>query len=379
MRLSNLMKNAGLATLAAAMALTALPAAAQDGNRGHQAERGGGGERSRGGDGGGGYRGGRQANAPAAVAPQVRGNAAPTYQARDRSRQVSNGGDQGARNWDRGRDYRGQANVTARNQAAARAAAQVEQPTERRVAQARDNRASVRYQGRDSSTAAYRTNADRRGQSDYRGTNRADADRSNNRYAADASRSRYDNDRSRYDNDRSRNDRGRSSYNSGRSAYDNGRAGYNNGRSSYNNGRYASNNNYRRWDSRSWRNDRRYDWHDYRSSNRSIYRLGSYYAPYRGYSYRRLSIGFSLDSLFFGNRYWINDPGYYRLPARIRTLPLDPLLRRCAAGRHLFGRSGGRDLRLLLVSGRRFCLPCISPRPPRWGLLHACKVGAGGR
>ena len=38
------------------------------------------------------------------------------------------------------------------------------------------------------------------------------------------------------------------------------------------------------------------------------------YAPYRNYSYRRLTIGFFLDQLFFGQNYWINDPGYYRLP-----------------------------------------------------------------
>ena len=38
-------------------------------------------------------------------------------------------------------------------------------------------------------------------------------------------------------------------------------------------------------------------------------------APYRDYRYRRLSIGFYLDSVFFGSRYWINDPWTYRLPA----------------------------------------------------------------
>ena len=45
-----------------------------------------------------------------------------------------------------------------------------------------------------------------------------------------------------------------------------------------------------------------------------MFRLGRYYAPYRNYSYRRIGIGFSLDSAFFGNRYWINDPYSYRLP-----------------------------------------------------------------
>ena len=45
-----------------------------------------------------------------------------------------------------------------------------------------------------------------------------------------------------------------------------------------------------------------------------MFRLGAYYSPYRNYSYRRLSIGFFLDSLFYSNRYWINDPWRYRLP-----------------------------------------------------------------
>lgn len=70
----------------------------------------------------------------------------------------------------------------------------------------------------------------------------------------------------------------------------------------------------RQWD-RSWRNDNRYDWQRYRATNRNVYHVGRYYAPYRNYSYRRLSIGFALDPLFFGQDYWIGDPGYYRLPA----------------------------------------------------------------
>ncbi|WP_334182334.1 RcnB family protein [Novosphingobium sp.] len=77
--------------------------------------------------------------------------------------------------------------------------------------------------------------------------------------------------------------------------------------------RWAGNDN-RRWDRSDWRRDNRYDWQHYRDRNRSVYRMGGYYAPYRGYSYRRLSIGFSLGSLFYGSNYWINDPWEYRLP-----------------------------------------------------------------
>src|SRR3546814_363794 len=68
-----------------------------------------------------------------------------------------------------------------------------------------------------------------------------------------------------------------------------------------------------RWN-RDWRSDRRYDWRSYRERNRSHYRMPRYYNPYRGYGYTRFSIGFSLNSLFYGSRYWINNPGYYRLP-----------------------------------------------------------------
>lgn len=76
-----------------------------------------------------------------------------------------------------------------------------------------------------------------------------------------------------------------------------------------------------RWDNdrrdnwnRDWRRDNRYNWQSYRNSNRTIFRMGRYYAPYRDYSYRRLSIGFYLDTLFFSQNYWISDPYMYRLP-----------------------------------------------------------------
>jgi Nickel/cobalt transporter regulator len=68
------------------------------------------------------------------------------------------------------------------------------------------------------------------------------------------------------------------------------------------------------WNDR-WRNDDRYDWRSHRNDNRQLYRSQSYYNPYgRDYGYRRFSIGIYLDQLFFGSRYWINDPWDYRLP-----------------------------------------------------------------
>lgn len=70
---------------------------------------------------------------------------------------------------------------------------------------------------------------------------------------------------------------------------------------------------YRAWN-HDWRRDNRYNWYSYRNQYRDRYRLGRYYAPYSNYRYNRLSIGFRLGSLFFGSRYWINDPWQYRLP-----------------------------------------------------------------
>jgi hypothetical protein len=72
--------------------------------------------------------------------------------------------------------------------------------------------------------------------------------------------------------------------------------------------------NRREWNA-GWRNDRRYDWYSHRSRYRDYYRPGRYYAPYRDYGYRRYSVGLFLGSGFYGSRYWITNPGDYRLPA----------------------------------------------------------------
>ena len=80
------------------------------------------------------------------------------------------------------------------------------------------------------------------------------------------------------------------------------------------NGRQGwDNRDFRRWDN-GWRNNRTYNWYDYRRSNVRIFRPGAYYAPFRNYRYNRVNIGFYLDSLFFQPRYFINDPWAYRLP-----------------------------------------------------------------
>ena len=70
----------------------------------------------------------------------------------------------------------------------------------------------------------------------------------------------------------------------------------------------------RDWNRTSWRNDRRYDWQNWRYRNRSLFRLSPYYSPYRNYGYSRFSIGFFMEPLFYSQRYWLNDPYQYRLP-----------------------------------------------------------------
>jgi hypothetical protein len=77
----------------------------------------------------------------------------------------------------------------------------------------------------------------------------------------------------------------------------------------------GNNRDYHRWDRDDWRRDNRYNWYGYRSGHRDLFRLRPYYAPYRNYYYRRIGIGFFLDALFYGDRYWIDDPWSYRLPA----------------------------------------------------------------
>jgi hypothetical protein len=68
-----------------------------------------------------------------------------------------------------------------------------------------------------------------------------------------------------------------------------------------------------RWNT-GWRNDRRYDWRSNRDRYGSNYRQGRYYAPQYGRGYSRISIGVTIGSPYYGSRYWVNNPDYYRLP-----------------------------------------------------------------
>lgn len=67
------------------------------------------------------------------------------------------------------------------------------------------------------------------------------------------------------------------------------------------------------WSPTHWRNDRRYDWRNYRDRNRSNFRVGVYFDPF-GWNYRRYNVGWRLWPSYYSQSYWLNDPYMYRLP-----------------------------------------------------------------
>ncbi|WBH15226.1 RcnB family protein [Sphingomonas radiodurans] len=60
------------------------------------------------------------------------------------------------------------------------------------------------------------------------------------------------------------------------------------------------------------RNWGRNDWQGYRNQNRALYARGNWRAPFR---YNNFRVGGRIGPQFYGQRYWINDPWRYRLPA----------------------------------------------------------------
>ena len=56
----------------------------------------------------------------------------------------------------------------------------------------------------------------------------------------------------------------------------------------------------------------RNDWRDWRGRNRALYARGNWRAPFR---YNQWRPGVRIAPTYFGQRYWINDPYRYRLPA----------------------------------------------------------------
>lgn len=59
---------------------------------------------------------------------------------------------------------------------------------------------------------------------------------------------------------------------------------------------------------REWRRD---DWRGHRNGNRRLYGRGNWNAPFRYQSFRP---GVTIGRPYYGQRYWINDPGRYHLP-----------------------------------------------------------------
>ncbi len=278
------MKSGSLAALVATLAILSVPANAQERGQGRW-NRGGSGEAAAqgNGSGGGNWRGNRdngggnwqgggarrgfssgQATATPTPAPQ------PQVQAPPQQRNWSRGDGSSGQRWNGGN--RGNDNASRwRGQAQGQALNPVTPPP-----QAQNERRN--WSGSGSAG------------SQWQGRNRSYVDPNRNGSYRDTARGRDDGNRWRDDGNR----RGNSAW--GNNSWQGNRQGY------------AGN-----WN-RDWRRDNRYDWRGYRSSNRDTYRLGAYYAPYRNYSYRRLSSGIYLDSLFFGSRYLIDDPWQYRLP-----------------------------------------------------------------
>jgi Ni/Co efflux regulator RcnB len=62
-----------------------------------------------------------------------------------------------------------------------------------------------------------------------------------------------------------------------------------------------------------WRNNRRYDWGNWRRHHRNRFHLHSYIDPF-GWAYYRYWIGWRLWPGYYSNQFWITDPWEYRLP-----------------------------------------------------------------
>lgn len=73
-----------------------------------------------------------------------------------------------------------------------------------------------------------------------------------------------------------------------------------------------------RHDRREVRQDRRElrrDQRELRRDRRDVRRHRQYVAPYRNWRYRQLTVGYRLQPVFYGPRYYISDYGYYHLQA----------------------------------------------------------------
>lgn len=225
-----------------------------------------------------------------------------------------------AQGWRGGRDQaRSEQRSERQEQRQERREQRVEQRQERSFARPQNNEVARNWQGRQGGEAR---NVERQVSQQQAWQGRADrGDRGNRQQAWQGRVERPAQQQYAQQNWRDRNDRRDQRQSDARrwdgnrnSNFDRNRAGnWDRNR----NGNWNRNRSSRDWSrswNRNWRNDNRYDWQRYRYSNRSIFRGGRYYAPYRDYRYSRFSIGFFLEPLFYSSRYWIGDPWQYRLP-----------------------------------------------------------------
>jgi len=265
MKFSRFVRTSSLAAMAAALTVTALPVQAQSGQFGDRGSR-----------------------------SQMEQSRSAAF---DRARQQQRSDQRAARI-----DQRSEQRAARIDNRSEQRAARVEQRGDRASAQAarQGDRQAARQIDRRSEQAARQI--ERRGdqvarQVEQRGDWRAQQER--NRTYADPNHSRTYRPNPNPDGNRWNDDRRLRNDNRYQDAWRN------------NDNRWRDNN--RQWDRR-WRDNNRYDWQRYRNNNRVTFRLGTYYAPYRNYTYRRVGVGGVLQSLFFGQSYWLNDPWQYRLP-----------------------------------------------------------------
>lgn len=72
-----------------------------------------------------------------------------------------------------------------------------------------------------------------------------------------------------------------------------------------------------RRDVRQAQREYREDWRDYRERNRNVFRASRFNAPFR---YRAFNDGAWLQRSYYSPRFYLNNYGYYRLPAPGRNL-----------------------------------------------------------
>lgn len=61
------------------------------------------------------------------------------------------------------------------------------------------------------------------------------------------------------------------------------------------------------------RREGREEWRGYRDAHRDVFRMRPYPGP-RGWTYRPVTIGYQFAPSFYAQRFWIANPGFYRLP-----------------------------------------------------------------